>query len=109
MQTGGRLVYGNWNNGGTKTIVSPLAYNDGKWHYVVITSTGSSPTSTMYVDGAGVVSGSTTKISTFTGYWHFGYGPASSGGTNFTGNIDNVAVYASVLSSTRIAAHYAAR
>lgn len=116
MRTNGTLVYGGWSNGGTSAITSPKSYNDGSWHYLAVSAvkSGNQQVSTMYVDGASVVSGTTTRTSNYSGWWRVGYGSLPTGGTyppsaNFVGTIDNVAVYSTALSGTRIAAHYAAR
>jgi len=116
MRTNGTLVYGGWSNGGTSAITSPRSYNDGNWHYLALSAvrSGSQQASTMYVDGSNVVSGTTTRTSSYSGWWRVGYGSLSSGGTyppsaNFLGTVDNVAVYSTALTGTRIAAHYAAR
>ena len=39
MQDDGRLVFGVWT-GQTNTITTPSAYNDGDWHHVVATQSG---------------------------------------------------------------------
>ncbi len=116
MRTNGRLVYGGWSNGGTSAITSPTSYNDGSWHYLALSAvkSGNQQVSTMYVDGASVVSGTTTRTSNYSGWWRVGYGSLPSGGTyppsaNFVGTVDNVAVYTTALTGTRIVAHYAAR
>jgi hypothetical protein len=51
-------------------------------------------------------------VDTYPGYWRIGQG--STGNQNgvsssFPGDLDNVAVYHSVLSPTRVAAHWDAR
>ena len=116
MRVNGTLVYGGWSNGGTSTITSPKSYNDGNWHYLALSAvkSGNQQVSTMYVDGTSVVSGTTTRTSSYSGWWRVGYGSLPSGGTyppsaNFVGTVDNVAVYTTALTGTRIAAHYAAR
>ena len=114
MLTNGRLVYGGWGSA-NRLITSPLAYNNGAWHYLALTTVNSGPgqTSVMYVDGVSVVSGATTNTTNYAGWWRVGYGSLPTGGAyppaNFVGNIDNVAVYPTTLSAARIAAHYAAR
>ncbi len=118
MRNDGRLVYGGWSNGGTTMITSPLSYNNGVWHHMVITArpiVGSSLLSAnLYVDGVRVATGNTTAPRNFTGYWRAGYGliTAVSGAPSsaaFEGNIDNFAVYTSELSATRVEIHYASR
>jgi hypothetical protein len=112
MQANGQLVYGGWANPTAKTITTPRSYNDNRWHYLALTVTpqGSGQNSTFYVDGVSVAAGQTTKVTSYAGWWQVGFGnlPQGSGypsDANFHGNIDNVAVYQSALSASRIAAH----
>ena len=123
MRSNGRLVYGGWlgSDFSLQRITTPAAYNDGQWHHLVLTARGQSgqpQTSTMYVDGQPVVSGTTTRPGSYSGFWRVGYGgwadldwvgtefPSSA---NFSGTIDQVAVYHSELSAARVAAHWGAR
>jgi len=114
MRTDGRLVYGGWVGG--NSLTTSASYNDNKWHYLVVTATphGSQQQDfAIYVDAALVGSGN-TRISSYNGWWQVGFGPLPVGSgyplnANFIGNIDNVAVYTTALSSARISAHYAAR
>lgn len=115
MRPDGRLVYGAWS-GSSLTITSPKAYNDGQWHHVVLTAVprGQRQDAVMYVDGGGVVLGTTTRTGYYSGWWRVGYGTLVSGpglpsSASFTGAIDEVAVYPTRLSATRVSAHYAAR
>ena len=110
LQPSGQLTFGLWSNR-TTSITTPRAYNDGAWHHVVVTST---PTrsSVVYVDGTAVTSGTTSVVSSYPGYWRIGQG--STGNQNgvsssFPGDLDNVAIYHSVLSPARVAAHWDAR
>ncbi|HEY9564660.1 MAG TPA: LamG domain-containing protein, partial [Nocardioides sp.] len=106
----GRLVFGSWPSWITRSITSPKAYNDGRWHHVVLTSTNQQ--STMYVDGAQVTAGSTTAVDSYFGYWRIGSGSIGffSGLIgSFNGELDNVAIYTTALSAQRVAAHWAAR
>jgi signal peptidase I len=117
MRPDGRIVYGGWVNSGTSTITSTNAYNNGVWHHLALTakaSPGNQQTSILYVDGVSVASGTTTRTSSYTGWWRLGYGSLPTGATypttaGFAGQIDNAAVYLSQLTASRIAAHYAAR
>lgn len=115
MRPDGRLVYGAWD-GSSLTIVSPKAYNDGQWHHLVLTAVprGQRQDAVMYVDGGGVVLGTTTRTGYYSGWWRVGYGtlvtgPGLPSSASFTGAIDEVAVYPTRLSATRVSAHYAAR
>ncbi|CAB4736415.1 MAG: hypothetical protein F2681_12780 [Actinobacteria bacterium] len=117
MRNNGRIVYGGW--GANTVITTPAAkvYNDNVWHHLVVTATGASggtQTSSIYIDGALTISGTTTATTNYTGFWRVGSGTIGTGGTfptsaTFAGTVDHIAVYTTVLTSTRIAAHYAAR
>lgn len=116
MRTDGRLVYGDWNAVQIRTLTSPAAYNDGAWHHLVLTAvpSGSQQSVVLYVDGKSVSSGTTTRTGDYYGWWRVGYGKVRGllGVTTtdgFTGSVDQVAVYRSVLSSARVRAHYDAR
>lgn len=116
MRTDGRVVYVGGAST-TKLLVSPTALNNGAWHHLVVTAvpSGSNEVTAMYVDGSLVASGNTAKASVaYTGWWRVGYGrvPVGSGypsSGNFTGTVDDAAMYTTQLSAARVAAHYAAR
>ena len=115
MRPDGRLVYGAWD-GSSLTITSPKAYNDGQWHHLVLTAVprGQRQDAVMYVDGGGVVLGTTTRTAYYSGWWRVGYGglatdPGLPSSATFAGSVDEVAVYPVRLSATRVSAHYAAR
>lgn len=110
MEPSGRLSFGLWGFR-SSDITTPRAYNDGKWHHLVVTST-SSRSSTIYVDGTAVASGTTSAVDNYLGFWRIGQG--STGffnglSSSFPGDIDNVSIFHSVLPATRVAAHWAAR
>ncbi len=117
MGDDGKLTYGGSTSGGnTQTLTTPAAYNDGGWHYLVVTAepNGNRQRSTIYLDGVAVATGITSNVSEYTGYWRLGYGtlPTGSGyptSANFAGSLDNAAIYTTVLSPARVTAHYAAR
>ncbi len=108
MESSGRLTFGVWPNR-TQAITTPRSYNDGAWHHLVVTSPASR-TTTIYVDGVAVVSGTTSHVDNYTGFWRVGQGSTGlPGAAAFTGDIDNVAIYHATLSAGRVAAHWAAR
>jgi signal peptidase I len=116
MRADGRLVYGGWVDSKPATIVSPNAYNNGGWHYVAVTAKpkANGQDAVMYVDGVNVAAAVTSGTAKYTGWWRAGYGSLPTGvgyppSASFTGQIDNVAVYQTVLTAARVAAHYAAR
>ncbi len=119
MGNDGKLTYGGWTSGeggSTQIVTTPAAYNDGVWHYLVVTAqpNGERQRSTIYIDGVAVATGITSNVSEYTGYWRLGYGTLPNGSgyptsANFAGGLDNAAIYTTVLSAARVAAHYAAR
>jgi hypothetical protein len=118
MRNDGRLTYGGWTGGSLKMLTTAASYNNGVWHHLVVTvrpvAASSNQQTSIYVDGVSVASGQTTQVSSYTGWWRVGYGALASGSNypssaNFVGNIDNVAVYTTELTASRIANHYASR
>ncbi|PUA80845.1 signal peptidase I [Nocardioides currus] len=108
MEANGRITFGRWP-WSSQTITSTRAYNDGAWHHLVVTSTAARAT-TVYVDGAAVVAGTTSAVASYTGYWRVGQGSIGLLNTpGFVGDVDNVSIYHSVLPAARVAAHWAAR
>jgi signal peptidase I len=109
MSVSGQLTYGDWPTNPQRVITTPRAYNDGSWHHVVLSfspANGSFQDAAIYVDGALVTSGGTSKVRSYTGYWRVGGGSRDPA---FNGFVDNVALYGVELGPQRVAAHYAAR
>ncbi|WP_031088553.1 LamG domain-containing protein [Streptomyces sp. NRRL WC-3549] len=112
MANDGRLVFGVYS-GGYRTITTPGAYNDGKWHHVVATQ-GTGGTA-LYVDGQLRASGSSYTTSQNTpGYWRVGGDnlanwPNRPTSNFFAGQLDETAVYPTALTAAQISAHYALR
>lgn len=113
MSNLGRLFFGVRPNGVTRQTVSSVAsYNDNQWHHVVATL-GSNGMQ-LFVDG--VLVGSRTDVTSawqFDGFWRIGgdnLGSWTNRPTNryFNGQLDDVAIYPSVLPLSRIQAHYVA-
>jgi PKD repeat protein len=107
MLDNGRLRYGIYQNNQTRTIDSPLGYNDGQWHQVVVTQ--GSNGQRMYVDGAQVATSNFTTPQNYTGYWRVGSDPTWGGATsnNFAGTIDEVSIYPRVLPLATVGQHWA--
>jgi predicted phosphodiesterase len=84
---------------------SPASYNDGQWHYAVVTYGGS--TVTLYIDGVRVSSLSTSATPDNTGTQPVRIG-ANSLALNgfFTGNVDEVRIWNRALTSTEVANAY---
>jgi PKD repeat protein len=102
----GQLTY-VVNPGSVKSISSPKAYNDGKWHQVVATlSSGSGMV--LYVDGAKVASwSSVTSAQDYSGFWRIaGDQVAGSGSAWLNGAVDDVSVYPTALSAAQVVDHY---
>ncbi|MFB6984954.1 LamG-like jellyroll fold domain-containing protein [Streptomyces sp. NPDC056178] len=112
MRDDGRLVFGV-HSGGTRTITTPAAYNDGTWHHVVATQgTGGMA---LYVDGQLRASSALyTTNEAYSGYWRVGGDnlnnwPSRPTSNFFAGQVDETAVYPTALSSSQVSAHYALR
>lgn len=104
MQDDGTLAFGVWT-GQPNLIITPVAYNDGKWHHMVAEQ--SSDGMKLFLDGALVGTNPQTQAQPYTGYWRVG-GDTTWGSSSpyFEGTIDEVAVYSKALSADRVAAHY---
>ncbi|MGH7837300.1 MAG: LamG domain-containing protein, partial [Candidatus Binataceae bacterium] len=110
MTNAGQIIFGTYD-GAVHTVTSSASYNDGNWHYVVATATGSAIA--LYIDDnlIGTTSGGSQN---YTGYWMLGYGdfggwPSLPTSNYFGGSIDEAAVYPYALSATQVANHYSAR
>lgn len=109
LTASGQITYGDWDSNPRSPIATPGGYADGAWHHLVVVSTaanGGRQSTVVYVDGVARASGLTSKVDDYTSYVRVGGG---SGSATFTGSIDNVAIYHSALSASRVAAHWAAR
>ncbi|MGK5529805.1 LamG-like jellyroll fold domain-containing protein [Streptomyces sp. URMC 129] len=111
MLNDGRLTFGLYNTT-YRTITSSRSYNDGRWHHVAATVGANGMR--LYVDGQQVASSIlTTSTRNATSYWRTGGDsllgwPGRPSSDFFNGQMDEVAIYGSQLSASRIAAHYAA-
>jgi hypothetical protein len=93
------------------TIVSggSTSYKDGNWHHVVFTRNRSAGAMTLYIDGAQsstLASGGSTNV--LDGLSNLNIGRVQRNGNYFAGQIDEVAVYASVLGAQAVSSHYQA-
>lgn len=119
MTNDGQLAFGVHGKG--QTVLSPNAYNDGRWHYVVATFSPASGVA-LYVDGVLAASKPASVAGTYRGFWRVGGGdlngwsldnepntrPATAPNDFFiTGNIADFAIYPAVLSRAQVAAHWA--
>lgn len=110
MTNDGHLIFGVYVNG-FSTVNTSGTFNDGQWHHVVGTqgSTGMS----LFVDGARQGRNGQTASQEYNGYWRVGgdnlnYWPNQPSSNFFAGQIDDVAVYPTVLSSASVVAHFVA-
>lgn len=93
-------------SGGIVTASQACSLNDGAWHHVVATYDGSNIR--LYKDGSLI--NTTAAAGTLTGSDGLTIGVNQSAGYNayWNGQLDEIAYYKTVLSGSRIAAHYAA-
>ena len=102
LNTGNRYQ-AYFGDGTTYVSVQTSAVTDTNWHYVVATDDGA--TVKIYLDGVLKESTSTTlHLTANTNPLNFGR--ASSNQYFFNGWLDEVAIYPTALSATRIQAHY---
>ena len=109
MSNSGQLFFGTWTSE-NNVVSSPRSYNDGSWHFAVVTQ--GSDGMHMYVDGAQVASSSVTGAQSYTGYWHLG-GTVTAGWPSqpsgaFSGSISDAAMYRRELTPAQIQAQYLA-
>ena len=110
MDDQGRVVFGVYP-GSPETIASAPGNNNGQWHYVVA-SLGADGMK-LSIDGALVASKDAVRSAQgYSGYWRIGGDslggwPFSPSRPFFTGDIDEVAIYGSVLSAQQISQRYA--
>ncbi|MEC4017834.1 LamG-like jellyroll fold domain-containing protein [Streptomyces sp. H27-D2] len=109
MTNDGRLIFGV-NSGWNRTISTGRGWNDGQWHHIVATQGNNGIR--LYVDGSLRASDFTvTSGRNYTGYWRvggdtIGSWPSRPSSNYFAGQIDETAVYPSVLSPSQISQHY---
>lgn len=111
VDSGGRLSFGV-NSGSRLTLRSPGRVDNGAWHHVV--GTLGSNGMQLFVDGVRVANrADITSGQAYNGYWRIGTDTLSGwpnrsilGGDRYTGAIDDVAVYPTVLSAAAVQDHY---
>ncbi len=99
---------------GSTEVISPNAVNNNAYHHVAVTFSESSG-GAVYLDGVSIganngraLTGSFQKFQFGTGFVNPGVSGELSGWANFTGTIDEPAVYDQILSVAQIRAIYAA-
>ncbi|MFI7589619.1 PKD domain-containing protein [Spongisporangium articulatum] len=111
LTNNGQVVFGIYNNS-VSTLQTGAGLNDGQWHQVVATMSPAGMA--LYVDGKKIGSRSdVTFAQGFSGYWRVGGDnlnawPSQPSSFAFKGDIDEVAIYPSVLSLDQVRAHYIA-
>ena len=110
MTNSGQIIFGTYD-GAVHTVTSSADYNDGNWHYVVGTATGTGIA--LYIDN-NLIGSTSGGSQNYTGYWMLGYGdfggwPSLPTSDYFGGTIGEAAVYPYALSATQVANHYNAR
>jgi hypothetical protein len=86
-------------------IVTTASYADGNWHHVVGVKNGTA--TTLYVDGTQVGTGTGGTVAQATGAQPIYLGESTSAASEMMkGTLDEVAIYPTALSSTRVTAHY---
>lgn len=113
--TDGYLYGGFWTTS-QPAMKSAAAVNDGKWHHVVLTGSGTSQA--LYLDGATVKTVTTASGMSLNGqpYVYVGAGSTGSGWpalpgltkVYFNGHLGDVSLYDKVLPATEVTAHYQA-
>lgn len=91
------------------TIVSSSTPSLNAWHHVVFTRTKSSGALALYVDGANVGTAVGPIGSSLTAAARMNFGRLQTGANYFTGSMDDITIYTSVLSAATVSAHYQRR
>jgi len=98
---GGKIAFGTGNP--DKTIISPSSYNDNAWHFITATRDKSGTgTMILYVDGSQVVSLTSVNTGTLSAPSFIGLGRNNCTGADYTGSLDDLIFYPSVLSSAQV-------
>jgi PKD repeat protein len=111
MDDAGQIIFGVYP-GQTVTITSGASYNDGQWHHVVATM--GSGGMALYIDAKRVGQNPTvTTAQAYNGYWkvggdNIGGWPNQPTSEDFTGSIDDVAIYSAPLTAAQVTSHYIA-
>ena len=109
MDNAGHIVFGVYNNG-IYTVTSTNTYNDGVWHQITGTLSGSGMV--LYIDGKKIgTNGGTAAAQAYSGYWRVGGDnlnswPSQPNSMYFAGSIDEVAIYPNALTLPQIQQQY---
>ncbi|MHB8273468.1 MAG: LamG-like jellyroll fold domain-containing protein [Dermatophilaceae bacterium] len=104
LRSDGKVVAGV-GNPDVSIVSSSGGYNNGGWHHVVFTRTMATGALQLYVDGvlAGSATGNTASL---TSPVNINLGRIQSGSDYFSGSLDEVAAYNTVLSGSTVTSHY---
>ncbi|MGN6407163.1 MAG: PKD domain-containing protein [Curtobacterium sp.] len=103
MDGNGSVSFGVYD-GNTEVVSTPGGYNDGKWHYAV--GTLGADGMQFFVDGKRIGAKSNVSAQDYYGYWRVGGDSTWSGAEWFNGDIADVAVYPTELSTTQVRSHW---
>lgn len=104
--TDGKLVYTRFNGSAWQVFTGATAINDGAWHMVVATYDADTLEVKLYVDGVLDGSGSMTSHQAKGGINRYGRG--YSGVDVYTGNVGQLAAWASALTAGDVSALWGA-
>ena len=104
LRSDGRVVTGV-GNPDTSIVSSSGGYSNGAWHQVVFTRTKSTGALQLYIDDASAGSATATNTSSLTSPANISFGRIQTGTNYFTGYLDEVAVYNTVLSAETVTSH----
>jgi trimeric autotransporter adhesin len=101
----GRVRFGIWT-GSAAVIDTPASYNDGQWHQIVATQGPAGMA--LYVDGALIGTHDPVTPQAYDGFWRVGSDSTWGGSStnDFSGVVDETAVYPAVLSAARVQRHW---
>lgn len=89
------------------TIISPLSYNDGAWHFFTATRAEAAGVITLYIDGSQVATTSGASTAPRTAPPQIGLGDNNCVAAGvYTGSLDDIIAYNSVLTSTQVSDLY---
>ena len=103
MSGDGRVKFGVWP-GSAQVVESGPGYNDGRWHLAVAQMSDSGMQ--LYLDGALIATNPNSSAQAYDGYWRVGGDSGWEGDTYWSGSIDEVAVYPTLLSADQVHAHW---
>lgn len=97
-------IYLALGQGTYATHTTSFTFTTGVVYHLVLTATGT--TATLYVNGSSVMSNDGYTVGTVNAANGFSISGTYSGGADLQGNVQEFAVYPTVLSAARVTAHY---